>query len=1119
MTFCAVSAGGAQAAQWFKYNVVGNQAAALAQMDGKERGFYAQSGEPQAGLTLYLDKKSKRRSKSRFEMHSGSLVLVWPNEKGGAALDVPRCERGVSVGSVALCYNVVAQREQNDSATDAVPGANTSGPAAWHKGKVNGKDYYYTEADLQKGGPVQLYTKPVEEPGALSGDTLKKGAKGAWSFQPKGGKALKADPVAWSKLSSEEVSRALAGDSGAVPGRKPGDVPDIDGSPVAGQDDKRDSFEQSIAPLFRGHEDKLAARLYELIWEKRAPGSFVSEEARKAQDDAGKGEALKAADLAAITAWVQRDTYRAALLYYAIGPGNSDTSWMKGNPKLQSLFSDRAANPKFQAIESDLVACLGRWAGGEASKDRCSEAATAENPLKKPLAGGAETRIPWLEAFLADASVEANKLLTPDVRKEIQDAINRLRSGAGTAGETPSVDGRGGGKQPPAGVNLTKPFGVAELFGKWGDYNVLYVDGRKIAVVLRNSKASDAAPNQLNTEVGIYDITNESDIFGRRFSLDYRGAKEPFVLDDRNAKGKRYVLEFVPQGNDKVISIKSGDGGKNEYSSEKPYDITLNKLFQHRAEKVKEMGNLVEVGGQKYYVSAESSDRGSLLFWNEKTLSGQAGTSLQPEMMAYVNRKVGGVVSNIKDQVSLGKVGAKWYDLKWNSQLGIWQPVVGTEPKPEAPPTTPGTGTTSPGTTSPGTTSPGTTAPSGGTYIGSDGWPVYQAYTSDGPFAGPLNKALRADLYSDIVRFYDKRPAEGASYSPLETGVLWRVYVELAKAKNPPEISFPIPLPFIGKSVRSAPAVIGGRILRTDTSEGVLYIDVEKGLEGSGSNLNFRQVAAHRRGSSFQVPSKLIMEDLLPLIGYKPGAVVTASKNLEAQLVKRKAKTLVSVNGFENGKLVYVVIPLEGGSKLEAIDKIFPPPIVEDFTPGQAAPDSPEGVALDASSGGITWTEFDDGYQPKDGPLEVAPGKTLEAKVVASHKTGDKYDAVVYEVKEEEKYHYYLAFSVRSADGAYARQPKYPLDLRLNSGKPLFADGKGGARGVVLAKVPESGAEGQFRLDVPPSLLGGSNDYQASACRAFYDAPSARKRNVQGVVVWWGMSEEAAKKKAGYPEK
>jgi hypothetical protein len=659
------------------------------------------------------------------------------------------------------------------------------------------------------------------------------------------------------------------------------------------------------------------------------------------------------------------------------------------------------------------------------------------------------------------------------------------------------VDARGGGKKPPVGgVNLTKPFGVAELFGKWGDYNVIHVDGRKIAVVLRNSKPSDAAPNQLNTEVGIYDITNEADIFGRRFALTYN-TKDPFVLDDRNPNGKRYTLEFVAQGPDKAISLKSADGGKTEYSSEKPYDITLNKLFEYRVEKVKEYGNLVEVGGKKYYVSGESSDRGALLFWDEASINTPAAdpTRLQPEMMAYTNKKVGGLITNIKDQVSLGKVGAKWYDLKWNAKLGIWQPVEGTEPKPEAPPsggtTPPGGGTTPPGG--------GTTPPGGGTYIGPDGWPVFASQTTEGPFSGPLNKALRADLYKDVVRFYDQKPPEGAQYSPLQTTILWK-----ANPKYQPT------LPFMGSSAKSAPAVIGGNILRTDSPEGILYIDVEQGLKQQGEGMIFSQIAAHKRGSQFQVPNKLILEDLLPLVGYPSGAVRTIMANVDTQLARRKAKAFNAATGFENAKRVALLIG-------EHVDKIFPPPIKEDDKTDLAAPENPEGVAFD-TSGRITWTEFDEGYQPKDGPLEVSPGKTVSAKIAASHKAGGIYDAVVYEVQEEDKYHYYVTFSVRSQDGAYARQPKYPLDMRLTSSKPLFADGKGGARGIVLPAVPASAEEGTFRIDVPPSMLAGSNDYQKSSCRAFYDAPSARK-NVKGVVVWWGMTEEAANKKAGYPEK
>ncbi|MFA6092022.1 MAG: hypothetical protein WCU88_05310 [Elusimicrobiota bacterium] len=220
-----------------------------------------------------------------------------------------------------------------------------------------------------------------------------------------------------------------------------------------------------------------------------------------------------------------------------------------------------------------------------------------------------------------------------------------------------------------------------DLFGAWGDYNVVFINGRKIAVTLRTRKNSPNSSMGLYEEIGIYDISNPNDIHGRRFPLYSRDGSDPFLLNDDNPDGWRYVLDFVDSIEqsgeyDTVVGLRGAEpdrpGNTPEYGFGNT-EITLHNLYRQRAQKIRDLADIVWINGEKFYQSAESAEKHSLLFWSADVLEnidayqGNKAHDLRPELMAFLESP-----TSSDFRIFLGDVRGQKYDLRWNGAINQW---------------------------------------------------------------------------------------------------------------------------------------------------------------------------------------------------------------------------------------------------------------------------------------------------------------------------------------------------------------------------------------------------------------------------------------------------------------
>ncbi|HBL17294.1 MAG TPA: hypothetical protein DD417_11275, partial [Elusimicrobia bacterium] len=469
----------------------------------------------------------------------------------------------------------------------------------------------------------------------------------------------------------------------------------------------------SIGADYPARVGDMVARILEYIWPEADPAgrkSFIKDRAASAP--------LRSRAGAALGEWAKVETNRMGVvtLYYGLGAGANPPAWVTSNTTLKDLLTNPDKRQgKLAVFEKLLDGCLDRWAvdgkPGGSRPAHCSGLVDA-NQTRTPLASDKANE--WLVAISSDAAAEAAAILYSQIPADV---LAGLIGGANQPPVVPgdNTGGPGGPGLPTSG--MTGSFGVDKLFGKYGDPNVFMLDGRKLAMVLRTRREFEGKPPHavMKQQIGLYDISNESEIYGRRFDLAASG-EYTFPL---KAGGKQYTLKLSPERADTTVSLARATGGAvPEFGDPSQKSLlTVNQMFRYRAEQVIANGQRTVVNGKTYYVSGESSDKGALLFWSEDTLkAAQSKTgdprNYNPEHLAQVNQKVGGTTQNLAGQVHLGQVNGKWMDLKYNDKTGIWESVDGTEPEVKAPVTPTGTGSTDPKTGS-GSTDP--TTGTGGT--------------------------------------------------------------------------------------------------------------------------------------------------------------------------------------------------------------------------------------------------------------------------------------------------------------------------------------------------------------------------------------------------------------------
>ncbi|MBI3296587.1 MAG: hypothetical protein HYZ75_00370 [Elusimicrobia bacterium] len=598
---------------------------------------------------------------------------------------------------------------------------------------------------------------------------------------------------------------------GEVPATGPGGVVGTDSGPVG---------EVSRAVTRREQLDDVAKRIVEFAWKEPAEGkSFIKPETRGRADQRPAFERV-AAEV------VGRDDRRAAALhlYYVLGPSRPAPAWVLGDERLKSLLvTDRAL---FAGFESRLAGCLDRWrhdaAGGAA---RTCEGQADRGQTRTPYQGDPA----WVGDFVLDAGAEAARLLSALGRNPIE-----LAGPDGTPGAGPAP---GGGPRPPLSRRASAEFTTDQLFGKWGDRNVFSLDGRILALTVRTRQTVSGEPPRavISHQLGLYDISNDNDIYGKRMDIDKLGDQSFSLIPG----GKTYNISLTAQGGDVAFSITRPDGTKPEMSSGRPMP-TVNELFQDRAQRALASGNRVMIGGKAYRVTGESATTGNLIFWDEAQLeasrrainggfAGQAARYWVPSMMAPVNEMRDGRAQNLSESVPLNfQAGnGKWQGLRWDGVT--WVPAEGEEFKPR-PAQRPADGApTAGGPTGPGVAPDGgpTTPPAGGGRTDADGWPLLDRLSAAAPRAARLNSQLSARA-KERVRFY-ALPDDVVSDGPGQ-----RVLVLLDKAAPDRGKLFAPPYVGIAYPTRTPPsqgseteAVVNGKIFLARTDRGAGFVDLE----------------------------------------------------------------------------------------------------------------------------------------------------------------------------------------------------------------------------------------------------------------------------------------------------
>ncbi|MFH1724004.1 MAG: hypothetical protein ABII00_05205 [Elusimicrobiota bacterium] len=867
----------------------------------------------------------------------------------------------------------------------------------------------------------------------------------------------------------------------------------------------------------QGQCDRVAERLMEFAWpESGRKKSFVSEEARKHPD-------VRAVDfLQAVKGWVESNQAQAKVIYYVLGPGDIA-------PGRYLVREEDRQDERLRDFEAKLADCLDPWAGGssETRPEDCFKAKQPSEQQPRPLESNKEDS--WVKAFFTDAFAEANALLFPlDLDKEVAEDIGRNDRPDIVLGGTSPADVPGDGGAAPSEV-----FGAGELFAELNrDRNAFQLGGRNFALVIRTVPTFEGEDGErrlvMKDQVGLYDISKKTDIYGRRFDLN-NFDEQKFSL---KAGGFTYTLKLVPGENDTRIEF-SREGEKIIFGVDGQDRLpSVNELYQIRAKKALESGNEVEMGGKRYKVTGEASTTGKLLFWDKEKLEkasraikgggpGLDARDWRPEMAAEVNEMRDARPVNLEGPRYMGKVGDDWYALKWNAADGVFEPVNMGKKEPAA------TEIKSAATTEDGSggragDDKGSSEKKGGADgnpVDADGFPRLSDYTPDHKDAAALNEQLSPELKNKI-RFYGNAKFEEGGARGKER-ILAVVESEGKKALENQVFPF-----HLGRGVEKV-WIAQKRYLVTQGEEGYRYYD----LSTFGARLNSLAQSSTAAGycdasngqaaigvgfSKEQGGGRKSDEDVLKLAladaGYAD-SVTTIIKSLRDAAKSHDGDNNWIVEGWAASGAK--TRPPAGKPWLVArfgadVIGLYP----KDFAgrndvEWKGASAAPKAKGKDGSYSGVTEPERrQEKLQAFHGFGETHPIDEERTGVKETEITGEH--AALYKYEKDGKTSWYLALRVWAQDLAKARlhEPflafQDPYDLKY----PLPKKDPRGIRGLDLnGKFPDN-------LQFHWKPWKGENLKDAGYIAA-YSAPKGKDENCVGVVAWWGVEKDDVCKACG----
>ncbi|MCX5788059.1 MAG: hypothetical protein NTX64_06050 [Elusimicrobia bacterium] len=483
---------------------------------------------------------------------------------------------------------------------------------------------------------------------------------------------------------------------GAAPAKPSGQIVPTDGGgvlaptqgnnvvvpPVKGEKPVENPGQDSIdkmAAVVAGSDEAqslIGARLFQLIWDKHDAISFVSQKLReseavaKGSNDTGKlrteiGPGVRGE----MKPWVKYHPRGAVQIAQVLGvPGIP-----KADKNLGALHDPGADDDG--KLEPKLINALRRWAVERGSGDTQKISLTTNDlagatGVKAPAAGeqpatdgtdypiGPLTMaepIKWPFAFLKDAAIQANTLLTGMKKGPAKKVIDDNR-------RSDDVPGGSGVSGNPAPRAQGAGFSREDLYGKWGDVGVVAVgtkeqmssdppQGRTISMRIVTEQGADG---KLIDHLALYDISTGK-VFGKTFPANF-ASDQPISL---KAGGLDYKLKIDYASNPEGAIVLSASDGNPAVGSGR--DIpTVAGLFRDRASRVADSGRVATIGGKQYYVGGQGTgDGGADVYFSKDVIDslrdGGNAYAMTPKAMAFVNESVDGM-DRIKDETGKGEV-------------------------------------------------------------------------------------------------------------------------------------------------------------------------------------------------------------------------------------------------------------------------------------------------------------------------------------------------------------------------------------------------------------------------------------------------------------------------------
>lgn len=818
-------------------------------------------------------------------------------------------------------------------------------------------------------------------------------------------------------------------------------------------------------------------------------GAYVSEKVKK---DANLVKNIEGF----IAAWVKEASASdLAQLYAVAGSAGAAPAWVAADRELADFL---AAGKRLDRLKSAMEAWTKPGAQGAAgqlqqgSRDEVAAFLSKDSPDQKT--GGA--------AFWA-AKILLETRSWGDVERRI--AANKPQDA--TPGTLPQ---RGGPVQTDPSVG----FGFDSLYRNGAVVKQIWAPGdrhsRMVSVKLYTVREGD----NLVTKVGVWDITNQSHVFGQNFTLSDSG-ETTFALDDRIEGYPQYTLKFTPDGADSIITLEragsKGGGGTLKTS--------VNELYSLRAMQAQSEGATIDVGGRKYLALGQGGHPGGISFFPADAAARTArGERVAAELHADTNVRTQGRDVNKPGKQKLGSVDGKPYHLAFNSSLGYWQVGEGegqsdaprvekTEPQgaPQGRPSVPER-TDSGGEERPQGPQQTTARPSGTPLSDDEVVAQERIYEASGY---ERNKEVRDGLseqYKDVFRIYSWiKPSESGGIAAREIG---RRHLMVVPASYRPERF--IHAPFLKSEnddfIRKKGEIRGiGKYLATTTDLYTGYFDLSKKNE-KNPGLIFEidlECFVDMKKKTFCVKDLVLLEDAAGMAG------VSAA---DARVIKERAQALIKSEGEYTILRTWDQNANGVGPVTARIRGVGTCVLWPTQSPCSNVSNSGHDNTRNQSAGQAN--AFDKLTIGPDSDFSQDPQSIDNAgtkETVYFSKVSDDKTAALYANDRNfpKAKNWYLTFRVKKRDGSFGRSGFIPV---FDSSLEFPGLGAINIKGVELGQrdnPPDITATGEVRRSVDKNKKKGL--YYVVEEKNIKQPDSQNKyQNCVGPIVWWGMDYGAA---------